>query len=627
MLPFAGNSQEFDDFGKPTKEELEMKVCSFDSNAVAVILKHEAVSRPGVLSALVTKYHVRMKILKDEGISYGNVSLPYYRGVETIVAINVLCINTNQNGDTSSIRLENKSIFTHAISNGRSEKTFAAPDVRVGTIFEYEYVVFSSSYDLDDWLFQSSLPTARSKFHLTIFQNTEFTYQIKKAENYFVDVQQDTKKGTICFEMKNVPGLEDEPYMDSPRDYLQHVRFQISGVMRGGKVKKTIASTWKELNRWLLDHESFGDQLKKNLPGAKQLVQQVREFPSDQEKIQMGIQFIRQTFDWNGSNGLFSSEGVKAATKQRTGNSADINLALVNLFRSFGLEAYPMLVSERSHGKVDTTYPFLEQFNKIVAFVVTGSRTYYIDGTDKITPPNITPEGLLNTFGFVVDRYNTRMIHIQDSLNTFLNRIAIAGILNEDGILMGNLHVNSNGYAKIRTLERLSSDSSQYIRNYLATNNIEVDSFSISNKNVDSLPLKQTARFSMPVQSTGEYLFVPVNLFTGFESTPFMSDTRASDINFGFRRTIVSQFSITVPKGYKPDQLPKGINVINPERTISFIRQLQYSENSSMIIGRIRIDFNQTLFYKEDYEIIRQFFKQMVDLLNEPVVLKKVEPN
>ena len=55
--------------------------------------------------------------------------------------------------------------------------------------------------------------------------------------------------------------------------------------------------------------------------------------------------------------------------EKKKGNSGDINLLLVALLRSAGLKAYPILVSERGHGKVDTTSSFLDQFSNVHAYV------------------------------------------------------------------------------------------------------------------------------------------------------------------------------------------------------------------------------------------------------------------
>ena len=74
-----GIAQDFPTYGKVTQEELRMKECAFDKEAGAVVLIDEAVSSYNNEYNLITERHIRLKILKEKGIEYGNVSIPFYR--------------------------------------------------------------------------------------------------------------------------------------------------------------------------------------------------------------------------------------------------------------------------------------------------------------------------------------------------------------------------------------------------------------------------------------------------------------------------------------------------------------------------------------------------------------------
>lgn len=70
------SAQEFTSYGMATNAELQMKQCSFDKDAKAVILLHEAFSDYDEKYHLVTNHHVRIKILKEDGIPVANISIP-----------------------------------------------------------------------------------------------------------------------------------------------------------------------------------------------------------------------------------------------------------------------------------------------------------------------------------------------------------------------------------------------------------------------------------------------------------------------------------------------------------------------------------------------------------------------
>ena len=92
---FKSYCQDFPDFGMPSKEEIELKECSFDKTAPAVILIHEAFSYSEDNLQLITTHHVRIKILNQSGVNAANISIPFFRinNFERIINLETLTIN------------------------------------------------------------------------------------------------------------------------------------------------------------------------------------------------------------------------------------------------------------------------------------------------------------------------------------------------------------------------------------------------------------------------------------------------------------------------------------------------------------------------------------------------------
>lgn len=59
-------------------EEIEMKDCAFDPGASAVVLLDRATSTYDNGYALISDYHIRIKVLKQDGIKYADVAVKYY---------------------------------------------------------------------------------------------------------------------------------------------------------------------------------------------------------------------------------------------------------------------------------------------------------------------------------------------------------------------------------------------------------------------------------------------------------------------------------------------------------------------------------------------------------------------
>jgi hypothetical protein len=628
LLSFIIHAQDFPSYGKVTSGELNMKECTFDKEATAVVLIDEAISNYNDEYNLITNRHLRIKILKDKGIDYADISIPFYRaeGFEFINNVEGMVINTDNNGKVITQVLERKSVFTKNISERIGEVRFAFPSVKAGSIIEYRYQSIMKNYNgLEDWYFQREIPVILSKYRLHIPPRYEFTYQVFKNTLFAIKVDQGAGDGRVSYEMENLPSLEDEPYMDARRDYIQRVTFQLSGYGGGSFDKRKYMTSWDEVTKELMTSPSFGTQLHKDLPGTEEFIKLTKLNPSPFEKMKLVYHYVCKNMQWDRSNSKYSIDGVKTAWNKKKGTSGDLNLILTNLLKAVGLEAYPMLVSERYNGKVNTQYPFVDQFNTVYAAVFIGGKKYYLDATDKVTPPHIIPYNILNTTGFILNKKAGGLVNITDESLQYKDVISVLANITPDESIRGEVFTSSTDYARIRRIEHYSSNSNRYIdenfRQIRAA--MTIDSFEIRNEDNDSLALQHKFIFKTPMDGTGEYKFIPLNLFSGFERNPFISTKRFSDINFGYKRSISVNTVISLPSGYLVDALPKSIQLVNPDQSVVFIRELFKDEPSAKVVCRLKMEFRKSHYTVDEYEDIKEFYKKMFEMLNEQIVIKK----
>lgn len=182
--------------------------------------------------------------------------------------------------------------------------------------------------------------------------------------------------------------------------------------------------------------------------------------------------------------------------------------------------------------------------------------------------------------------------------------------------------MNSSDYARVFRLNSYKSDNEKYIADNFKNANNSIDSFKVTNEEIDSLALKHKFSFICPMNGSGEYKFIPMNLFSGFESNPFTSSKRLSDINFGFKRVITANTYISIPSDFIIDVLPKSIRLINADKTVDFTREIILDAPTQKLLIRIKIDFKKSFYTADEYGDIKEFYKKMFDLLNEQIVIK-----
>lgn len=613
------------EFGDITPDEKALTECPFDKEADAVVIFDEASSDHNDEHNLITMRRIRMKILKQKGVRYGDIEIVYHSKDDGEYVGDIEAYTCNYNGAMADIKkVTSSSIYRKKINEIFSVVKIAMPDVKPGSIIEYKYTTTAKHYGyLDDWYFQKELPVMHSHFSLVILPNTEFAYQVHKSDQLPVVIKQDKGSGRIYFEMNNIAGLRDEPYMDAEKDYLQHVEFQLSGYQGvfGGTTK--YMTTWDEVTRELMSRPEFGGQLNKNLSNSDELINAVKMLPSAYDKMAKVYDYVEKNFTWNGIRSLRTVEGVKDTWEKKKGSSGDINLLLINLLKEAGLEVYPLLVSERGNGKVNAEYPFVDQFNKVMAYVLIDNRKYILDAVGPYTPPFMIPFSVINTKAFIVNRKKGGIITLTETAKKDRNLVIIQAKVTEAGAMQGDASIESSDYARLTRLRAWEQSREQFREHYLTSyqTGLHVDSLVVNNIDNDSMDLEQKFHFTVPPTESGDYKLVNLNLFSGIAKNPFISDIRFTNIDYGCLQfqTVIEQ--IELPSTLKVDGLPKNIRMIMPDTSIILSRMIILKDN--ILSVRFSIETKRSVFTADEYDYVRNFYKKMAEIMNEQIVLKK----
>lgn len=615
------------DFGIITDEEQKLKECSFDPEADAIIIFDKAIADHNGDHNLVTTRRIRMKILKEKGIRRGNIEIYYYskEDFENISDIQASVYNFNETGLLSTKTVAPASVFRQKLNERVSVVKFAIPDVKVGSILEYQYVSTMKHYGgLDDWSFQSDIPTMLSSYYLTILPNSEFAYQVYKRSDLPIVVKPDKYEGKILFEMNNIAGLRDEPFMDSRRDYVQRVQFQLSGYQGMFGSRMRYMTTWDELGREQMSSPYLGQQLGKNLSGTSELLSTVKTIPDQYRKMKIIYEFVNKTMNWNGYDSRGSSDGIKDAWDKRKGTSGEVNMILINLLKSADLDVSPLLVSKHGNGKINSNYPFIDQFNCVMAYVTIGEKTYVLDASD-YTPPDLIPLSAINTDAFIVSRKRSKgsIIRLEDNAHMNKNLVAVMARVNTTGAMEGNASVYSYDYSRLQRCKDYNLRQKTYTEKYFTGpfTEMKLDSLQMENIDNDSLPLSQHFRFSLPANVSGDYTLINTNLFSGFEKNPFISDVRFSNVDYNCMQNHVISLNIAIPDNMEPEALPKNLRLIMPDTSVTFSREMARSEQLLSI--RYKINLTHSIFTADEYPYLKEFYKKMIGILNEQIVLRK----
>jgi hypothetical protein len=619
-------AQKAPSFGKIDKAEVESKECSYEQGAEAECLYDYGEVNYFVNGGSFTNERIewrRIKVYNEKGLDRANIKVPFYSkgNLVSVLKITGYTYNLNAAGEVEKVELEKNAIYRQKLSESFDEMVFTLPQVKPGSVFEYRYTIVKKDIlQLDGWTFQQSIPVRYSKYDVGIPTVLGFNFRLVRR----MQVDESTESGTSnvrrkIFEMRNIPSLKKEPYMGSANDYYQRVEFQLSGISG----QPLPSATWKGFADMLMDDEDFGIQLKKNVLKNLPLEAEVNALSNPLDKINRIYKFVQKTVAWNGSNNYWCSKGVKQALETKEGNSADINLLLVNLLKDAGIEAYPILVSTRPHGKINASFPFRDQFDNVYAFVQMDNSTFILDASNKQNPFHLIPWDVQFSNGFVVDKKLPQIFRIGDVNNKHKLTTVLQTEINEEGNVKGVAKTYASEYAKIERLKNLDKGNDAFKEKYYTSvyKDYTFDSLDIKNRDHDSLGLECTTQFKGELTKSGDYMLYNLNFLTEVNDNPFISDERISTVEFGYNQYKVLTGSITFNESLVPEELPKNIKMMMPDSSIILQRFVQLSGNT--ISFRIVLQINRPMYFADEYLDFKAFYAALLETLNEQLVFKK----
>ena len=634
-------------FGKIELADLELNGCPFDNTAAAYVLidrgniSFAAAGNETIPLTAMYERRVRIKIVKEEGRQYGTVVIPFYsyNNEEKMVDVKAYTYNRLPGNLSKKTMVNRKAIYTKKINRHYSETIILFPEVQAGSVIEYRYRLQSrSGAAIKDWYFQSELPTRYSEFQVSM--PVTFKYSIHPLTVDSLEIQEATETGGALvpigstankvlrknFIMRNLPAIKEEPFMGPAKNYLQRLTIRLAEVEYGNGNIVYVNSEWEDVVNELKQDIDFGRQINKRLPDAATLLRQAATITDLQERMCFLFAYVKCHLQWNGQESVFAYSGVQKAFQNNNGSSAQINLLLINLLQAAGIPVSPVLFSTRNNGLVNTTLPFVKQFNTVMALVEDGDSQYILDATDSNAVVNMIPLKILNTRGFVVAADSGRWITANDTLHQYKISTAVQGTIDSSGLMTGEIFTSFSGYARTIVWQNQAKNKVPASTEIIGDlgNRLRLTNSPMRNTGNSLHPLEQQARFNMTLNRAGQHLYFNTGLFSPITGNPFTAGERSTDIDFGYEQEYTLHGNFLLPAWCTFESVPQPLQLMMPDSSIVF-RRFVTTENNLLNI-RFRLEFKRNLVTPAEYEGFAAFYKILLSTLNEPIILTLKDP-
>ena len=647
-------------FGKPTKEEMEMTVYSPDPNAEAVVLcRLTDVEYTVQTSSFLVDYRekFRIKVLKPEGARFAKVVIPYRMNMS--VGNNISGLRTSfmtipmdrvsgnssfqeQDGPMSegifgtdgdemvedikatAFNQEGSKVVKTTLKKSDIVKTkiddqnylveFTIPNVKVGTVIEYEYNVHSQLFwELRDWYAQWEIPVIFAKLDMNIPN-----YLIFNIEDHGIQrLTYTCTQGSLKYKVESDPlalpmtvntnhyvyigrdliGMPKDDYVWNAQDHWAGITAELKTYRLRGMNQMDYARTWEQIDDMILNSDDLGIHLNDHSPLANELkAAKVEEIADLRDRVAAVYKLVMSKVKWNGKYEL-SPALTSETLKKGEGSNADINLLLIQSLHDAGLNAAPVMLRTRDLGLLPYNFPSVRKLSTfLVGVILPTGRNIYLDASSKNGYLNVLPEVMLVERARLVQKGNkSQWVNLQKLLRSQKNTV-ITATLTPDGKLSGKQTTRYEGLAAAQYREKAGI-------NEFAPEATEEVEFTLQGE-----------------VSDGKITICPFQN-PPLANNPFNAAKRLMPVEFPCISTERIVINITLPEGYTMESKPQSTIVSTPDKGLDGRYVTSESEGKAHV--QYLFNVNSLSHSEKNYADLRQIFDMFTNYGKTALVFKK----
>jgi hypothetical protein len=592
-------------FGDISLEDLKMVDYEKDTSAAAVMLLNNGSINVDINSTAGTIFtkHTRIKIFRKSAFDeWGSFKASFQKnGLRKFKAITYNIVNGKI--DKSEINADH--FFKDKRDKYTEEITFAFPNVKEGSIIEFEYSCMYENAYYPKWQFQYTIPVVRSEF---VYVGPASINQLLSGP--IQPKSHVTKHNGSRHEwlMLDIPAFKSEPHMPNKEAYLS-------------TLKVDRARTWGDISVDLMQKATVGKILLQDSYLNGKVKDLTAGMTQPIQKIKVISDYVKEAVTWNGIRD-YTAYDPHTVVEKKSGSAGDINLLFASLLKKAGLNVGLVFLSTRENGYIMQEFPSRSQFDYVICHIALEGRELLLDATEKNLPYDMLPPRCFNHKGFLVSLEHYGWIGIEPAKREKISLDAKI-ILSANGQLTGKVAITNDGYAAFASRVKLDSGEQAYKKNSFVNKISNIQRSEIINTKEIEKPLIESYEITMDgygSQSNDLIYFNPF-LFLREESNPFVQADREYPIDFSGITDRLSVYNITIPDGYAIEELPQSKVFTLPENAAKCTFNI--SVNSNTIVVMTRLQINKTLFYQDEYPNLREFYARVVAKNSENVVLKK----
>ena len=575
---------------------------------------------------LRSRFHYqRIKVLNEKGLQYADVEIP----VPPEMSISSLRARTIH-PDGKIIDFSGKA-FKKIIVKGQGTKflaqTFTLPDVTVGSIIEYKYILMlpeNTIYE-SQWTIQHELYTVKQSFRMKPFskelEGYIAGYQVAAVYSHMPpNVKPQQKNGTYVMEVENMPPFVAEGYMPPEEDYKPQMRF-----FYGGREFTNADQFWQDAGRkwndqvehFIGNHREISDAASAAIGSESNPEQKLRKLYARAQQIRNLSYERERTEEEIKKENLKPNQNVADVLARGFGGRRDITRLFVALARAAGFNAFILRASNRAERFFDKGLLSSSQLDAEIAQVNVNGTDFYLDPGTKYCPFGLLPWPRTSTSALKIDKKGGTFVSVPAASYDKAITLRLANMtLAENGALSGNITVQFQGEEALEhRLDALDTDEAgqkktleDELQGWLQSGAIVKLANSAGWQNPDE-PLSATFSVEIPsyASTVGKRLLLPSYLFRARQMDAFKHPDRQFPVYFPYAFTEKDRVNIKLPAGYSLEGVPPQQIADLPYAGYQSVSQF---DGSQLVTQRV-LEVNGIFFTLDRYPELKGFFNKV----------------
>lgn len=567
--------------------------------------------------------HRKLRVIKEEGRSMGEIPIPYDKERDRIVELSAYTITPDGKKHRYTKTNDISLYSSYPVYSNAMVKMITMPEVNVGSVIEYRVVIESRGSQIKNafWEELSLAPSVPIKlFKITLILPKKLDIQYKEFNlSHKPKITRNHAAVTYAWE---IPDAYDER---KPEDYTPPPG--VEDVIEG--VEFSSIKSWKDISDW------WYSLVRKNLkitPDIEAAAEKAIAGRADlKDKVRAILEYIQDNFRYvSMSLGQHSLEPhpTDEIFKNKYGDCKDLALLCVAMFKVAGIESNAALFRDEfsiTDPKHDLPMPTL--FDHVIVLVKDDrGGSFYVDPQLKGFDIGEYPLYYQNAYTFIITEDGGRFERLpMFSEQRTYSRKDINTVINSDGSALLEITSLWSLDNSIETKEELKGlDNTQKEDFYQRLNAMLADGGEVIERRWENFDSRYGRLKSyIKVRQRDAYLVSDGMIIldiSGYQrAIEFTKDKRDNPIFYPGNICDETITAYRIPKGFRVLSIPK-----NFEKDIGFFSvKREYSLDKDKVTIREVAKYRRVEVPKEEYPKVKEFFDKLPRDTQQRIVLRE----